>query len=136
MTGYIDSSALLKLYLDEPESATAFALTHQYDTWTTGRHTLIEIRRNLARLLTGTDLEAARAAFNVDWLRIVVVELDRGACDASARLAEETGVRGLDALHLGAAEIAGAGDGLPLITFDRRLADAALSLGWTVLDAR
>jgi predicted nucleic acid-binding protein len=133
VTGYVESSALLKLYVDEPETAAAAALTHQHEAWTTGRHTLVEVRRNLARVLTGADLVAARAAFDEDWRRILVVELDRSACDAAARLAESTGVRTLDALHLGAAEVAGAADGLPLITFDGRLAVAARSLGWRVL---
>jgi hypothetical protein len=39
-----------------------------------------------------------------------------------------------DALHLGAAERAGTDD-LTFVTFDRRQADAARSLGWTVARA-
>ncbi len=133
MTAYVESSALLKLYVDEPETAAAFSLIHRHETWTTGRHTLVEVRRNLARILADVDLVTAQAAFDVDWRRMVVVELDRVTCDAAAHLAETTGIRSLDALHLGAAEIAGAADGLPLITFDRRLAQVGHSLGWTVL---
>jgi len=135
VTAYVESSALLKLYADEPETGAAFALIHEHETWTTGRHTLVEVRRNLVRMLANSDLVAARAAFDVDWRRMVVVELDRVVCDAAARLAETTGIRSLDALHLGAAEVAGAPDGLPLITFDRRLAQAGRSLGWTVFGA-
>lgn len=133
MIAYVDSSALLKLYLDEPESATAFGVIHEYEVWTTGRHTLVEVRRNLSRLLSGEDLAGARVAFDEDWQDVVVVELDRVTCDAAAKLAEQTGVRSLDALHLGAAEVAGAADGLPLITFDRRVSETAGGLGWRVL---
>ena len=133
MIAYVDSSALLKLYLDEPETATAFAVIHEHETWTTGRHTLIEVRRNLARVLAGEDLAAARVAFDEDWQGVVVVELDRGTCDAAASLAEQTGIKSLDALHLGAADVAGAAHGLPLITFDRRVREAAEGLGWRVL---
>jgi uncharacterized protein len=135
VTAYVESSALLKLYADEPETAAAFALIHEHEAWTTGRHTLVEVRRNLVRMLAAADLAAARAAFDVDWRRMLVVELDRVVCNAAARLAETTGVRSLDALHLGAAEVAGAAGGLPLITFDHRLADVGRSLGWTVLGA-
>jgi uncharacterized protein len=130
---YVDSSALLKLYLDEPETSVAFAALHQYKTWATGRHTLVEVRRNLARLLTDGALASARRAFDEDWAKVAVVELDRGTCDAAASLAERTGVKSLDALHLGAAEVAGATHGLPLITFDRGIRRAARSLGWLVL---
>lgn len=133
MTAYVDSSALLKLYLDEPETPVAFTVMHQYEIWTTARHTLIEVRCNLVRVLAGDDLVRARDAFAEDWERITVVELEHAVCEVAASLAEQTGVRTLDALHLGAAEMAGADDGLPMITFDRRVQDVARSLGWRVL---
>lgn len=133
MTAYIDSSALLKLYLVEPETDTAFDVMHRYPVWTTGRHTLVEVRRNLARLLIDRDLAVARRAFAEDWDNVAVVELDGTTCEQAAKLAEQTGIKSLDALHLGAAAVAGASDGLPIISFDRRLSDAARSVGWTVL---
>ncbi len=135
MIAYIDSSALLKLYVDEPETALASEIIHRHQVWAAGRHTLVEVRRNLARLLQDDELTTARRAFSEDWQNIAVVELDEPTCDLSAELAERTGVRALDGLHLGAAAIAGADDGLPIVTFDRRLKDAAQSLGWTVLGA-
>lgn len=133
MTAYIDSSALLKLYLAEPETDTAFDVMHRYPVWTTGRHTLVEVRRNLARLLVDRDLAVARRAFAEDWENVAVVELDGPTCEQAAKLAEQTGIKSLDALHLGAAAVAGATDGLPIISFDRRLSEAARSVGWTVL---
>jgi predicted nucleic acid-binding protein len=133
VTAYVDSSAFLKLYLDEPEADVAFAVMHEHEIWTTGRHTLIEVRSNLVRLLGGDQLTVARSAFEEDWDRVAVVELDRATCAAAASLAEQTGIRSLDALHLGAAEVAGAVHGLPLISFDRRVRDVAGALGWTVL---
>jgi len=133
VTAYIDSSALLKLYVSEPETDVAFEVIHRYRVWTTGRHTLVEVRRNLARLLSGRDLVTARDAFGGDWGNVTVVELDDPTCEHAAKLAEQTGIKTLDALHLGAAAVAGAADGLPIITFDRRVKEAALSLGWAVL---
>jgi predicted nucleic acid-binding protein len=131
---YVDSSALLKIYLDEPETEAAeAALTGQ--RWVTGRHTLVEVRRNLHRVLAGRALETARSRFARDWGAIDAVDLGEAASELAAEMAERTGVRSLDALHLGAAAIAGADDGLPIVTFDRRLADAARSLGWAVLPA-
>lgn len=133
MIAYVDSSALLKLYVSEPETDLAFEVTHAHDVWTTARHTLVELRRNLVRLLSGDDLALARSAFTEDWSSVAVIELDEASCDRAAALAEQTGVRTMDALHLGAAAVAGADEGLPIVTFDRALRDAARSLGWRVL---
>lgn len=132
MTIYVDSSALLKIYLDEPDTDTAEAVLTG-ERWVTGRHTLVEVRRNLQRALGGSELDSARARFERDWREIDAVDLGVAASELAAEMAERTGVRSLDALHLGAAGLAGAGDGLPIATFDHRLAGAARSLGWTVL---
>ena len=136
MTLYVDSSALLKLYVEEEASADARRILTDPSEWTTGRHTLVEVRRNLSRLLTGSGLETFRRWFEHDWTELAVVDLTESVCSSAATLAEVTGIRTLDALHLGAASAAGAEGGLPLVTFDRRLGDAARLLGWTVLGAQ
>lgn len=133
MTVYVESSALLKLYLDEPETGAAEeALLGE--RWISGRHTLVEVRRNLVRALDGDHLDVARRRFADDWREMDAVDLGERVCELAALLAENTGVRSLDALHLAAAELVGEGE-LPFVTFDRRLAGAARSLGWTVLGA-
>lgn len=63
-----------------------------------------------------------------------MVALDDAVCRRAAVFAETIGARTLDALHLAAAEVVGGG-AMPFVTFDRRLAGAARSLGWTVLGA-
>ena len=135
MTLYVDPSALLKVYVEEEQSPEARRILVDPSTWTTARHTLVEVRRNLSRLLAGDGLDTFRRWFEHDWSELAVVELNEAVCTRAAELAEATGVRTLDALHLGAASAAGADEGLPIVTFDRRLAAAALSLGWTVLPA-
>jgi predicted nucleic acid-binding protein len=131
---YAESSAVLKLHIDEPESDRAQALLEGVH-WASGRHTYVEVRRNLARLLSGPSLDDARASFVSSWGDVEVVDLAEAVVEHAAEMAERTGARALDALHLGAASAAGADDGLPIVTFDRRLADAARSMGWTVLGA-
>lgn len=132
MSIYVDSSALLKLYFDESDSARAEGVLASDRDWITARHTAIEIRRNLARELEGSELAAARRQFDRDWSNLSVVELTAEVCDVAADLAEFTGARSLDALHLGAAKVVGGG-ALPIVTFDLRQAQAARSLGWVVL---
>ena len=62
MTLYVDSSAFLKRYVDEPESDACEALLLADPSWVTGRLTLVEVRRNLARLLPAKGLAMAQAA--------------------------------------------------------------------------
>lgn len=133
MNVYVDASALLKVYVEESESVEARRLLVDPTTWTTGRHSVVEVRRNLARVLTGSSLERVRTWFEDHWVDVTVVELNKLVCDRAAELAELTGVRTMDALHLGAAAQAGAAEGLPIVTFDRAMRAAALSLGWHVL---
>lgn len=134
MSLYVDSSALLKRYVEEPDSHAAEALLLSDASLLTARHTLVEVRRNLARLLDGRDLAAARAAFATDLEALSVIELDASTCESAASIAEVTGVRTLDALHLAAAQRIG-GPAVPFVTFDVRQAQAARALGLTVLGA-
>jgi uncharacterized protein len=131
---YVDSSALLKRYVEEADSATADALLRADSALLTARHTIVEVRRNLARLLSGRELVAARAAFSDDLLSISIIELDEATCELAATIAETTGVRTLDAVHLAAAQRVSA-PGMGFLTFDLRQAQAARALGLTVVTA-
>ena len=132
MSLYVDSSALLKRYVDEPDSDVANAVLASDRSLLTARHTVVEVRRNLARLLDERDASAARAAFLEDLGVFGIVELDAVTCEAAAGIAELTGSRTLDALHLAAAQRLGGG-AVPFVTFDLRQAQAARMLGMTVL---
>ncbi len=134
MSTYVAASALLKRYVDEADSADADALLQADSMLLTARHTIVEVRRNLARLLSGRDLAAARAAFAHDLRSISIIELDEATCDSAALIAESTGVRTLDALHLAAAQRISA-PGVGFLTFDIRQAQAARAIGLSVLTA-
>ncbi len=134
MSLYVDSSAVLKRYVDEPDSEAADALLRSDPSPLTARHTVVEVRRTLARVLTERDAGEARSAFLHDLEAFSLIELDADTCEMGAAIAEVTGVRSLDALHLAAAQRAG-GVALPFLTFDLRQAQAARSLGFTVVGA-
>jgi len=129
---YVDSSALLKRYVDEPDSEVADSLLRSDSSLLTARHTIVEVRRNLARLVTGRELASTRSAFATDLEVLSIIELDEVTCDGAAQIAEVTGMRTLDALHLAAAQRVG-GPAVPFLTFDVRQAQAARALGLTVL---
>src|SRR5688572_17995553 len=132
MSLYVDSSALLKRYVDETDSDTANALLASDSSLLTARHTIVEVRRNLSRLLDARDAGAAKTAFLADIAAIGIIELDQFICESAADIAEITGARTLDALHLAAARRIG-GSAVPFVTFDLRQAQAARTLGLTVL---
>ncbi len=134
MSTYVDSSVLLKRYVEEADSAAADALLRADHALLTARHTIVEVRRNLARLLSGRDLVAARAAFADDLRSISIVELDEVTCESAASIAEAIGVRTLDALHLAAAQRVSE-PGVSFLTFDLRQAQAARALGLAVVTA-
>ena len=134
MSLYVDSSALLKRYVDEPDSEQVESLLQSDPTLLTARHTVVEVRRNLTRLLDERDATEARSAFSRDVDALSVIELDATTCELAAAIAEVTGVRTLDALHLGAAQRVG-GPAVPFLTFDLRQAQAARALGFTVVGA-
>ena len=135
MTLYADASAILKLYLDEVGSDFARATLRDNPVWISACVTVVEVRRNLARLLSGDEFARARAEFSRDWSEVASLAIDDSTAERAAVLAEMTGVRALDALHLEAAERARAGEGVPIVTFNIRLADAVRSLGWEAIGA-
>jgi predicted nucleic acid-binding protein len=131
---YVDSSALIKRYIEEPDSDACDELLRSDPTLITGRHTVIEIRRNLARLLGERDLAEVKERFERDLAVIFLVELDATTSEAAAAIVEVIDVRTLDALHLAAARRVG-GTALPILTYDVRQAQTARSLGFSVLGA-
>lgn len=130
MTLYADSSALLKRYVEEPDSDLAVELLVGDPEVVTGRHTVVEVRRNLSRLLEPASATHARAAFAEDLGALSIIELDAATCELAATVGEQTGVRTLDALHLGAA--LRLGTAMTFLTFDVRQGHAARSLGFAV----
>ena len=133
MALYVDSSALLKRYVDEHDSEAAVAAMASDAVLVTSRLTEVEVRRNLARLLDEQQVAAARLQLSVDLDAFALVALDAATCSDAALIAEQTLCRSLDALHLAAARRAGAGTAL--LTFDLRQAQVGRALGIMVLGA-
>ncbi|MBU6226085.1 MAG: type II toxin-antitoxin system VapC family toxin [Acidobacteria bacterium] len=134
MTTYVDSSALTKLYVDEPASALAVEILSVDPVLATSMLSLVEVRRALARHFTGINLVRARELFEADLDRMALIEPTESIWNYAADIAEELGVRSLDAVHLAVAkrlEVAS----LRFVTFDIRQAQAARLLGLNVVGA-
>lgn len=121
---YLDTSAALKLIIEEGESA---ALA---ETLSSSSHQLVaswllhtELHCAAGRHPQDVDLESVRAVLDT----INLVDLTRGDMIAAGTHAP---LRSNDAIHLAVAIRLGADD---LITYDQELATAAVSAGLTVL---
>jgi predicted nucleic acid-binding protein len=134
MTLYADSSALLKAYVDEPDSDVAVAHLQSDDVLVSSWVAVVEVRRNLSRLLTGPARRAALSSFESDIDAFALVVAGEEVCRAAGRIGEVLGVRSLDAIHLASAQALQIPT-LSFLTFDLRQAQAARSLGFAVLGA-
>ncbi len=123
---YLDSSALVKLVLPEPEShALRDFLANDEDHVSSGLAQL-EVQRTVRRV---DDTEDRRQDAMRVLARVSLMEID-GPILAQAASLDPPGLRSLDAIHLATALSL---DGLgALVTYDRRLADAAREAGLAV----
>ena len=80
MTLYVDSSALLKRYVDEHDSQRAVDHMSADPVLVTSHLTEVEVRRNLTRLLDGTALLGARRRVAVDLDAFAPAALDATTC--------------------------------------------------------
>jgi uncharacterized protein len=119
---YVDSSALVKLILDEPESPALEAYLEKRPRLATSRLAGFEV----ARAIKVANSEPAAHAEAAELLeRCLLVDVDEPILDRAAELASVE-LRALDAIHLASAEYL---DPAGVIAYDRRLLEAAIGVG-------
>lgn len=136
MNLYLDTSALVKLYVRELHSAEVARCVRRAAVVATSRVAYPEARAALARRcreggLTTRGLRRAVDGLDRDLGAYVVVELTEGLARRGGELAERRGLRGFDAIHLASAlelSLLG-GEGAHFLAYDRRLSDAAVAEG-------
>jgi predicted nucleic acid-binding protein len=127
MASYIDASAAAKLVLEKPESrALARWLAAKGRVAVTSHLTRTELIRATRRLVPDR-MSEARAVLDA----MTVVTVSTAVFERAATIDRES-LRSLDAIHLASATELG--DELDeLVTYDARLAEAALAYGIPVL---
>ncbi len=120
---YLDSSAFLKLFLAEPESAQLHARLKSFPNQASAMLLRTEVMRALRRSGNEYLVGHARRLFRT----IHLIRLDELLLDLAGDL-EPTGLRSLDAIHLAAALSMGSTLSV-LFTYDDRLREAALRQG-------
>ena len=117
---YLDSSALVKLVVTEPESMALAELLRARPDRVSSALALTEVPRALRR--AGFGIRERRRAREV-LARVALVDADRRILAAAAAL-DPPALRTLDAIHLATA-LAVRDDLAALVTYDRRLRTAA-----------
>ena len=140
MTIYYDSSALLKIYIEEEYSdfIRQFISKHQINYISTLSY--VELHSVFSRLvnssqITNDELVFLKASFNNDFNIFRQIPIDNRILKQAADLTYLTNLRALDSIHLATLNY------LKSITyeellfgcFDNKLIDAAISLGIKIL---
>ena len=125
---YLDSSALVKLVKREAESDALRRYLRKRGT--DNRVTSALARDEVVRAVAGGGAVAVAHAWR-QLARIDQINLDRELLDLAATLAPGVMLRSLDAVHLAAARAIGSDLGA-VLTYDRRMQDAAGALGLLV----
>ena len=120
---YLDASAIVKWVVRESEWRALSTHLRDRPVRVTSRIAFVEVHRALARVGGTKSDERISAVFD----RIVMLELDAAVAATAARLGPLI-LRTLDAIHLASAMAIG-GQLEAIVTYDRRLADAARTLG-------
>jgi hypothetical protein len=124
---YVDSSALLKLAVLEPETAALEARLLEYEGLVSSRLAVLECGRAARRASHRRVLPAVREVLDAIYLLDITPPiLDR------ATAADPPALRSLDAIHLATALSIGDAT-IELITYDDRLAAAARANGLSVV---
>jgi predicted nucleic acid-binding protein len=126
---YLDSSAIVKLIVDEPGSAELSEYLATRPSRASSRIAEVEVRRAIGRLSEIADVDQDRVARVL--AAITMVELGDSLAVAAGRL-NPPALRTLDAIHLASAQELGV-DLEAFVTYDGRLASAASGAGFPVI---
>jgi uncharacterized protein len=124
VTLYLDTSALVKLYVDEEGASTVRSAVDQAELIATSAIAYVEARAAFARRYweRGLSASAHRSLvrdFERDWSRYLTVEVTPSVIHDAARLAESHRLRAYDAVHLAAAR-----------TVSRRVSRSCVFASW------
>lgn len=132
MTLYVDSSVLLAGYLGEDLAGRSAEITASDPVLVTSWLTTVEVRRTLSRAIDGATPTTISNRVSEDFDAMALIGADAALWADAAVVAEVTGARSLDAVHIAAARSINV-PSLVFATFDLRQAQAARSLGMTVI---
>lgn len=136
---YLDTSAVVKLYVRETGSKEVKKFARESAVLATSIVAYAETRAAFARLMReGVTVEKRHRErlkqFNADWESFMRIELGHAVARTAGELAEAYALRGFDAIHLASALWLNdtSGGQLRFVAFDARLRTAAERAGLPV----
>jgi predicted nucleic acid-binding protein len=134
---YLDTSAWLKLYIDERGTQEVIAAVQSAELVAISRVAYAEARAALARVLrekrtTRAEHRKRIAALDADYVEVLKVEVSEDVVRQAGELAESHALRGFDAIQLASARWLARKSHKPvrLMAFDGRVSEAAHALGF------
>jgi len=108
MIVYLDTSSLVKLYVEEDESSKVDALVKSSKVTATSLVAYAEARAAFARrfrekAFTSDEYNRMKAFFNEDWNRYLILSVTQDIIRLAGGLAEKHALRGFDSIHLASA---------------------------------
>ena len=137
---FCDTSALIKLLIDEPESDQMQQASSDAEAIAVCRITWAEAmaaraRRQREDPMSGNNIDLARGRLIQNWNDLTIVEVSQNLVETAGRFADGFALRGYDSVQLAAAhELRKSTDQtLTFASYDRRLRQAAQLLQLEVL---
>jgi len=133
---YLDTSSLVKLYVEEEESLKIETLVRSSEATATSIVSYAESRAAFARRFreksfTTEEHDRIKAFFDKDWRNYFVLNLTQEMVKLAGNLAEKHALRGFDSIHLASALILHQQVAAPVVfsCFDNKLEKAAVQEG-------
>jgi predicted nucleic acid-binding protein len=127
---YLDTSAVVKLVTEEPDTAAVESALAHCEAAFSSRLAVVECARAIARASDRTALTTSAEIFEA----LVLHEVNEAVLERAATLTPSS-LRSLEAIHLATALLLGQSD-LAFVTYDDKLARAAEAQGLSVLQPR
>ncbi len=133
---YLDTSSLVKLYVEEAESAEIESIVKSSEAAATSIVAYAEARAAFARrfregAFTHDDYNRLKQYFDKDWRNYFVLNVTEEVIGLAGNLSEEHALRGFDSIHLASAVILHRKTSSPVVfsCFDEQLMKAATQKG-------
>ena len=106
---YLDTSAIVQLYVDEDGSSLVRKAIEEAETVATSLVTYVEgraafSRRCRERILVTSDHDRIVRDFDREWDRYFVIDVTHALIKSAGKLADRHALRGYDAIHLASAD--------------------------------
>jgi uncharacterized protein len=135
---YLDTSALIKLLVEEPGSDVARAAYVEATQVLSASVGYVEAVSALARMqkgkrITTAELRGRRSELDRLWRAVYIRATDEAVIELAAASAAEDALRAYDAVHLAAALSLAPSQGLDFACWDRELREAATGRGFRLI---